>query len=190
MFLVLGLSGLVLLRLHLLMHFGLVEVLSPLEGWFLDRGGALFKVVRFWRRTVRKARRNAADGHDAADVFSYRDSSIDPLLDMRRRFKAVMDVLGAMIQYGVSLARSVELTAQWNRILSAGPLYPVTLGDLHAVEGLGIGDFHRVVSDVHHRLSDFIHAVVVHRWDEAIRGGGIGFGRTLWCIPASGSGLI
>ena len=32
-----------------------------------------------------------------------------------------------------------------------------------------IGDFHRVVADVHHRLSDFIHAVVVHRRDEAIR---------------------
>ena len=29
--------------------------------------------------------------------------------------------------------------------------------------------FYRVVSDVHHRLSDVIHAVVVHRRDEAIR---------------------
>ena len=35
---------------------------------------------------------------------------------------------------------------------------------------LWIGDFHRVVSDVHHRLSDFIHSVVVHRRDDAIRG--------------------
>ena len=41
---------------------------------------------------------------------------------------------------------------------------------LSAVRGLGIGDFHRVVSDVHHRLSDFIHAVVVHRRHEAIGG--------------------
>ena len=64
-----------------------------------------------------------------------------------------MDVLDAMIRHGASLSRSVELIAQWNRILAAGPLYPVTFGDLHAVEGLGIGDFHRVVSDVHHRLS-------------------------------------
>ena len=32
-----------------------------------------------------------------------------------------------------------------------------------------IGDFHRVVSGIHHRLSDFIHSVVVHRQDEAIR---------------------
>ena len=70
----------------------------------------------------------------------------------------------------VSLSRSVELTAQWDRILAAGPLYLVTLGDLGAVRSLGIGDFYQVVSDVHHRLSDFTHAVVVHRRDEAIRG--------------------
>ena len=109
---------------------------------------------------------------------------------MVRRFKAVMDVLDAMILYGVSLSRSVELAAQWDRILAAGPLYLVTLDDLSADQGLGIGDFYRVVSDVHHRLSDFIHAVAVHRRDEAIRRGGIGFGRTLWCIPTSGSGPI
>ena len=43
-------------------------------------------------------------------------------------------------------------------------------GDLNMVRGAGIGDFHRVVSDVHRRLSDFVHAVVVHRRDEAVRG--------------------
>ena len=46
-------------------------------------------------------------------------------------------------------------------------------------EGLGIGGFHRVVSDVHHRLCDLIHGVIDHRRCEAIRGGGIGFERTL-----------
>ena len=89
----------------------------------------------------------------------YRDSSISPLLDMRLRFKAVMDVLDAMIRYGISL---------WDRILAIGPLYPVTLGDLDVVRGVGVGEFHRIVSDVHRRLSDFIHAIVVHRRDEAI----------------------
>ena len=68
-----------------------------------------------------------------------------------------------------SLPRSVELTAQWDRILGAGPLYPVTLDDLSVVRGMGIGAFHQAVSDVHRRLSDFIHAVVVHRRDEEIR---------------------
>ena len=42
---------------------------------------------------------------------------------------------------GISLSRSVELTVQWDRIVAAGPLYPVTLDDLSAVRGLGIGDF-------------------------------------------------
>ena len=140
----------------------------PSRGLVLGRGSALFRVVRLGGPMVKRARGNAADTVDGADVFLYRDSSIAPLLDMRRRFKAVMDVLSAMIRYGVSLARSVELTDQWDRILAAGPLCPVTLNDLSAVRDLGIGDFHRVVSDVHHRLSDFIHAVVVHRRDEAI----------------------
>ena len=89
---------------------------------------------------------------------------------MRRRFKAVMGVLDAVIRYGISLARSVELTAQWDKILAVALLCPVTHDDLGAAQGLDIGEFHRVVSDIHHRLSDFIYAVVVHRRDDAIRG--------------------
>ena len=104
------------------------------------------------------------------DVFLYRDSSISPLLDMRRRFKAVFEVLDAMIRHGISLARSVELTAQWERILADGPMYPVTNDDFGVVWVLGIGEFHRVVTGLHRRLSDFIHSVVVHRRDDAIRG--------------------
>ena len=57
----------------------------------LGRGSASFRVVRLGHK-VRKARGNAAD------VFLYRDSSIASLLDMRRRFKAVMDVLDVMIR--------------------------------------------------------------------------------------------
>ena len=60
--------------------------------------------------------------------------------------------------------------AQWDRILAIGPLYPVTLDDLSVIQGVGLGDFYRAVYDVHRRLSDFIHAIVVHRRDEAIRG--------------------
>ena len=91
-------------------------------------------------------------------------------LDLRRRFKAVMELLDAMIRCGVSLSRSLELSAQWDRIIAIGPLYPVTLDDLQVVRGVGLGDFYHVVCGVHRRLSDFIHAIVVHRRDEAIRG--------------------
>ena len=76
----------------------------PSRGLVLGRGHALLGVVKLWDRRVRKARGNVSDAHDAADVFLYRDSSIAPLLDMGRRFKAVMCVLDAMIRFGISLA--------------------------------------------------------------------------------------
>ena len=142
----------------------------PFAGLILGRGSALLRSVQLGGPRVRRARANAADAVDAADVFLYRDSSLAPLLDMRRRFKAVMDLLDAMIRYGVSLSRSVELTAQWDLILALGPVYPVTLDDLSAGCNLGIGAFFHAASDVHRRLSDFIHQVVVHRRDEAVRG--------------------
>ena len=101
----------------------------PSRGLVLGRCSASFRVVRLGGHRVRKARANAADALDA-DVFLYRDSSAAPLLDMRRRFKVVMDVLGAMIRSGISLSRSVELTALWDGVLALGPLYLVTFDDL------------------------------------------------------------
>ena len=65
---------------------------APCHGLVVGRGIARFRRVRLGGFKVRKVRRNAVDVHDAADVFLYRDASIAPLLDMRRRFRAVMDV--------------------------------------------------------------------------------------------------
>ena len=135
----------------------------------LGRGSALFRVVRLGGHQVWKARANVAGALDASDVFLYRDSSIAPLLDMRRRFTADVDLLDATIRFGVSLSRSVELAVQWDRILALGPLYPVTLDDLSMDRGMGMGAFFHGASGVHRRLSDFIHQVVVHRRDEAVR---------------------
>ena len=117
----------------------------PSRGLVLGRGAALFRRVQLGGHWVRRARANAADALDAADIFLYRDFSIAPLLDMRRRLKAVMDLLDAMIRYGVSLSRSVELTAQWNLIIALGPMYLVTLDDLSVGRDLGIGAFSALV---------------------------------------------
>ena len=68
-----------------------------------------------------------------------------------------MDVLDATIRHGVSLARSVELTVE-------GFLRGFSVG-----YG-GLGESRRIVEDLHCRLSDFIHRVVVHRRVVAIRG--------------------
>ena len=172
------------------MLISLVVVLFLLEVWCWVRGAALFRWVQLGGPWVRRARANAADALDAADVFLYRDLSVAPLLDMRRRFKVVMDLLNAMIRSGVSLSRSVELTAQWDQILALGPMFPVTLDDLSVDRGLGIGAFFDIASDVHRRLSDFIHQVVIHRRDAAIRVGAIGFGRIPWFILIVGFDLI
>ena len=112
----------------------------PSRGLILGRGTALLRSVQLWGPRVRRARANAADAVDAA-VFLYRDCSLAPLLSMRRRFKAVMDLLDAMIRCGVSLSRSVELTAQWDRILALGPMHPVTLDDLSLDRALDLGAF-------------------------------------------------
>ena len=53
-------------------------------GLVLGRCSAVFRVARLGGHPVRKARTNVADVHDAADVFLYRDTSIAPLLDLRR----------------------------------------------------------------------------------------------------------
>ena len=142
----------------------------PSRGLVLGRGAALFRRVQLGGHWVRRARANAADALDAADIFLYRDFSIAPLLDMRRRFKAVMDLLDAMIRYGVSFSRSVELIAQWNLIIALGPMYLVSLDGLSVGRDLGIGAFFDAAAGIHRRLGDFIHQVVVHRRDEAVRG--------------------
>ena len=99
----------------------------------------------------------------------YRDSSVVPLLDLRRRIKVVYDVIGDMLRNGFTLARSLELAAQWSCTLSIGPLHPVTSDDLLRVQEGGLGWFREVGGDLHARLSEFIHRVVVHRRDEALR---------------------
>ena len=53
----------------------------------VGRGTARFRVVRFGGPKVHKAGSNVVVAHDASDVFMKRDSSIAPLLDLRRGFQ-------------------------------------------------------------------------------------------------------
>ena len=108
MSLVLGLCGLLLWRLLLLTLIGLLV---------MGRGTARMRTVRLGGPMKRPVRGNAADAQEGGEVLLYRDSSAAPVLDLRRRLKAVMDVLDVMIRDEVSLARSVELAVQWDGIL-------------------------------------------------------------------------
>ena len=105
----------------------------PDKGLVLGRGSARFRTVPLGGPQVRKARSHLASPRDGADVFRYQDSTVAPVLDMRRRLKAVVAVFDGMLRVGVSL--SVELTS--NGIASSG-LWSSEPGDpsLH----------HRVVS--------------------------------------------
>ena len=129
----------------------------------LGRGAARFRVVRIGGPQVRKVRCNIVDPVDGRDVHMYRDSSIAPLLGLRRRLMVVGDVLGDMVRSGFSLARSLELTVQWDCILR------ISADDLPRVQGGRLGWFHEVVQVLHCRHSEFIHRVVVMVGDEAIR---------------------
>ena len=92
----------------------------------------------------RPVRRDAAGAREGEEVHLCRDSSAGPLLDLRRRLEAIMDVLDVMIRDGVSLARSVELVVHWDGVLRAGPIGPVTQDDYLAARrcclGCGLGD--------------------------------------------------
>ena len=163
---------------------------APNQCLVLGRGTALFRLVRLGGHKVRTVRGGAADVHEAADVFLYQDSSIAPLLDMRRRFRAVLNVIDSMLSHGVTLSRSVELTGQWSKILSAGPLYPISLDDLRAVGGFGLRDFRRFIGYLHRRLS-VLFMVLWFTVGMRLSGGGVtGFGRIPWFILTSGSGPI
>ena len=94
------------------------------RGLVLGGGAFLVRTVRLGGPEVRKARRKFADPLEGGDVFMYHDASTAVLLDLRRRFKAVGDLLHAVIRDGVTLARSLELTVQWDEILRIGPFYP------------------------------------------------------------------
>ena len=119
------------------------------EGSVIMGGSAAtMRAVRLGGPKVRKARTNVADAHEEGDVFLYRDSSAAPLLDLRRRIKAVMDVLDAMIRDGMSLARSVELTAQWDEILRVGPVNPISWEDFELARSGGLGECRRVLWEV------------------------------------------
>ena len=94
------------------------------------------RTARLGGPKVWRARRNFADSQEGSDVSLYHDVSTAPLLDLRRRLTLVVDLLSSMIRGGVSLARSVELAVQWDAILRAGSIHPITAEDFLLARGL------------------------------------------------------
>ena len=99
---------------------------GPVPDWgvVLGRGSFVARTVRLGGPKVRKPRRNFADPLEGGGVFMYHDASTAVLLDLRRRFKAVGDLLHAMMRNKVTLTRSLELTVQWDGIIRIEPTFP------------------------------------------------------------------
>ena len=161
----------------------------PERGLIMRRGTARLRKVRLGPM-VRKVRMKAAVAHEGGDVFMYRDSCAAPLLDLRRRFKAVMNVLDATIRDGFSLARSVELAAQWDEFLRVRAGNPGTLEDFQLAWS-GLGECRLVVGGIFvvGLLISFVGLLFTVGMMLFV-GGGTGHVRILLFILISGSGLI
>ena len=142
---------------------------EPERGVKLGRGAARFSVVRLGGPKMRSARARCADPGDGAQVDLCRDSGIAPLIDLRRRSRAVLDVVGAIGRSGYSLARGLELTRQWERFLRCGPLGTVTEERLRTVSCLNLPGLGVAVGLMHDELRKFLHDIVVRRKDCAVR---------------------
>ena len=125
----------------------------------LGRGMVRMRSVRLGGPIVRSVRRNAADIGDD-DVSLYRDSSAAPVLDLRRKLKAVLDLLDAIVRCGASLTRDVELSHLWDCIVGLGPLGSVSIEDYDAARTCGVGESRRLVAGMYHRVSAFIRKIV------------------------------
>ena len=92
----------------------------PERGFCLGRGLARFSRVRLGGPKVRRVRARCSDPGDAALVYLYRDHSVAPLVDLRRRLRAVLDVIAAIGRSGFTVSRGLELARQWGSIVAGG----------------------------------------------------------------------
>ena len=142
----------------------------PERGFHLGRGVARFNRVRLGGPKVRKARARCSDPGDGAQVDLYRDASVAPLVDLRRRLRAVLDALAAIRRSGFSVSRGLELTRQWDVILVAGPMGFVTAEALERASGLGLAEMEVLVAALHLDLDKFLQAIFRGRTDKAVQG--------------------
>ena len=135
----------------------------PGRGLVLGRGMVRMRSVRLGGPIVRSVRRNAADVGEVDDVSLYRDSSAAPVLDLRRKLRAVLNLLDAIVRCGASLVRDVELSHLWDCIVRLGPLGSVSVEEYVAARTCGVGESRRLVAGLYDRVSIFVRGIVAHR---------------------------
>ena len=137
----------------------------PESGFRLGRGAARFRYVPIGGPVVGKLRSDLGSG-DGQAVHLFKDSSVSRVIILRRRLGCVLSVLDGIFRNGLTLSRDLELSAQWDAVVSAGPLCRANFAVSPAVGLSSFGDHVRVLYDV---VVDFLHKVVVSRRDVAVR---------------------
>ena len=95
---------------------------------------------------------------------------VAPLVDLRRRLRAVLEIIAAIGRSGFTVSRGLELTRQWCSIVAGGPQGNISAGDLARISGLGLADMEASVVDLHQSLDSFWQSVVRSRRDRALLG--------------------
>ena len=133
------------------------------RGIALGRGAARFRVVGLGGPKVHKARNNA---HDGGDVFMYRDSSIALLLGPQTQDLRCDGCSGLHCSEDL-----LSLRFRWIKSFQLGLCIRSLVRTFRRSGGGGdIGNVRGVTGDLHCKLIDFIHKIVVYRREEAMRG--------------------
>ena len=137
---------------------------APESGFQLGRGAAQFRYVPIGVPVVGKLRSDLGSG-DGQAVHLFEDASVSRVIVLRRRLGCVLSVPDGISKNGLTLSVDLELSVQWDAIVSAGPCGSLCSANLAISPAVGLwfffwGDHVRVLYDV---VVDFLHKVVVYR---------------------------
>ena len=129
----------------------------------MRKGSGTLKLLKtkIGRPKICTFRGRFGDNEDCKLVHLYRDKSLAPVLDQRRRLRAVCGVAKSIRDNGFSITQGLQLSKQLSRVLQAGPVGPLVqvgfqeVGDRDQVERL----FEWALL-LHSDLSDFLRKIV------------------------------
>ena len=134
----------------------------PERGLGVGRGAAGFRTVRLGGLVVRKVRARCSYPGDGGQLDLYRDACTAPSVDLRRRFRAVLDVACAIGRSGFSVSRALVLNNQWARVNE--------MGAKGKVDGAEVPQMVIAITEMHDELDQFLRKVGAFRGDTTVRG--------------------
>ena len=109
----------------------------PESGFRLGRGTAQFRSVTVGGPVVGKLRPDLGSG-DCQAVHLFKDAAVSRVIILRRRLGCVLSVLDGIFRIGLTMSRDLELGAQWDAVVSAGPCGPLCGANLAVSPAVGL----------------------------------------------------